>query len=301
MPTKTEEYLEATFKDAFKRELEVDENVARTLPFFAATLALAATLYSFIIGDMVPLAWTPLSLLLHGLLSLAAALLVWVLWQLFSAVRQREYRIPPKETELIVWADELRTYFEEQGLKPTIVDTRTVEELRRKLIAEYAEAAEHNRTANKPKLGARAKGFTALVGLLVVAFSMIGIMFMVQRVGPDPKDRDHDQAHSPTSRPRSAEADAAAFAGDAARAEVASRAGGGEISGSPGRQHGEPVTASNQSQAAKPQSGTSQQSSPAAPAPKPLPQAPTHQLLKKSEDGGGPLIKGQSQRPSGPK
>ena len=33
-----DEYLEGVVKDAFKRELEVDENVARTLPFFAATL-----------------------------------------------------------------------------------------------------------------------------------------------------------------------------------------------------------------------------------------------------------------------
>lgn len=34
------DYLEKTFSDAYRKEVEQEENVWRTLPFFAATLAL---------------------------------------------------------------------------------------------------------------------------------------------------------------------------------------------------------------------------------------------------------------------
>jgi hypothetical protein len=223
MPTKTDEYLEAVVKAAFARELDVDENIARTLPFFAASLALAATLYSFILARMVPFAWTPLSLGFHALLAIGGGLLLWILWQLFQTVRRREYRIPPKETEIIAWADDSIAFHTARGLKPATVDARVAEDLRRWLIDEFAEAAEHNRAANRPKLAARANGFTALVALLVIAFFMIGIIFIEQRVSPDPKDQDHVADRTPVAegsldpaahpaRPAAAEAEAAGAA-----------------------------------------------------------------------------------------
>lgn len=45
---KADEYLEAVVRDAFERELEVSENVARTRPFFAASFAVAVPLYGYI-------------------------------------------------------------------------------------------------------------------------------------------------------------------------------------------------------------------------------------------------------------
>ncbi|MFX6218419.1 hypothetical protein ABTF55_21720, partial [Acinetobacter baumannii] len=39
--TKTDEYLSALFADSYKRELDADEAIWRSLPFFAAILGLA--------------------------------------------------------------------------------------------------------------------------------------------------------------------------------------------------------------------------------------------------------------------
>lgn len=283
---KTDEYLEDLFKDSFDREQEVNENVARTLPFFAATLALAATLFSFIVTAMPPFGIAPVSLLLHALLALAGGLMAWILWQLLQAVRERQYRIPPKETELTEWAAELRAHFDEQGLKPTTVDARVLEQLRKKMIEEYAKAAEHNREANKPKLSARAQGFTTLVYLLGIAFLMIGIIFVSDRAA-EPKGSDHVKAGS--SQPRTVREEAAAGSGQpaAAGAEVSDHLRGREDPGAAGGEHGQQVSgdAKSGSQPAQPAPVQTQQQS------KPLPAAPAHQVLRKSESDGGPLTK----------
>ena len=119
-----DEYLDGIFKDAFRRELEVDENVARTLPFFAATLALAATLYGYALSRLPPPAWTASALALHVLLILGVACLIGVLWNLFQAVRMREYRIPPRETELAAWVGELRAFYEREGGSQEVAEAR---------------------------------------------------------------------------------------------------------------------------------------------------------------------------------
>ena len=172
-----DEYLDGVFKDAFRRELEVDENVARTLPFFAATLALAATLYGYAFSRLPPPAWTASALTLGVLLTLGAVCLIGVLWNLFQAVRMREYRIPPRETELAAWVGELRAFYEREGESQEVAEARALARLRERMIIEYAESAEHNRAANKPKVKARALGFTLLVVMLSIAFLMVGIMF----------------------------------------------------------------------------------------------------------------------------
>lgn len=282
---KPDEFLESAFKDSFKRELEVDENVARTLPFFAATLALGATLYNFIIGRLPPFGLDILSLVLHGLLAIAGGCLAAVVWTLFQAVRQRQYRIPPKETELLTWSQELAEHFTGEGLKPSTVETRVVEQLRDRLIYEYAASAEHNRDANKPKLQARALGFTLLVVMLGIAFLMIGIMFVAARVSPPAEGAVHvtvGQGESATGRA----AGVYARQGSAAAAQGAGAECGREIPGCADRQPGAGPQVTQPPKAPQPQSAAA----PAGAAPKPIPQPPSHQILKKSEDGGGPLV-----------
>lgn len=278
---KPDEYLEGVFRDAFKRELESDENVARTLPFFAAALAFAATLYNFIFSRLPPLAWSPFSITLHLLLGVASVCLVAVVWFLLQAVREREYRIPPKETEQLEWSAELEEHFKGEGYAPKTVADRVVAELRAQMLREYAQAAEHNRQANKPRLQARTWGFTFLVVLLGIAFLMIGIMFAAERVTPLKGDR-HVQADKAGSG-QPADKDRSRIAATPG-SEVAGGAGGDQDSGVAGGQHG------SQPLSTPPSKSPTPVSVPAAAAnPKPLPQAPSHQLLKKNLDGGGPF------------
>lgn len=232
---KPDEFLEGTFKDSFKRELEADENVARTLPFFAATLALAATLFRYVLPQLPTptLGW--ISLTLHALLVAGGVCLAVILWTLFQAVRVREYRIPPRETELATWQEELRAYYRGLKLAPATVEARVLADLRSRMILEYAEAAEHNRAANAPKIAARAFGFTMLVVMLSIAFLMIGIIFVVQKVSPPPPSGAARVAACQTIAvpPGPVACDAAA----AARTAAPGATGGGEVSGRAGSQH----------------------------------------------------------------
>jgi len=279
---KADDYMEGVFKDAFKRELEVDENVARTLPFFAATLALVVTLYGYATTKLPPLEWRFLSVLLHLLLLAGAACLAGVVLSLFQAVRARVYRLPPKETELVAWAAGLKAFYAEQGMSPEAADDKVAGDLRSRMIVEFAEGVEHNRAANVPKLKARAQGFTLLVAALGVAFLMIAIIFSTDRLAwPGSKSAPHEQ--SPRQSRNAAQA-AVGPAPAAPAAEAAVRAGRREVPGGSGGQYGAQVSDPGKTNPA-----------PAPPAPAPSqtvaqpPPPPTHQLLKKSESGGGPV------------
>jgi 4-amino-4-deoxy-L-arabinose transferase-like glycosyltransferase len=279
---KVNEYLESVFKDAFKRELEVDENVARTLPFFAATLALVVTLYGYATTKLPPLELRPLNLLLHLLLVAGAGCLAGVVYSLFQAVRVREYRIPPKETEQIAWAESLRVFYSEQGLEVAAADEKVAGDLRNRMLVEFAEGAEHNRAANAPKLKARAQGFTLLVAALGIAFLMIAIIFTTDRLRSDGHAREPHE-HPPRQEHDAPAAAAIGAASAAPAAQAAGPASGREVPGGAGGEHGAQVSDTNDA----PQSGGQPAQQPAQPATPPPP--PTHQLLKKSEDGGGPI------------
>lgn len=276
---KSDEYLEEVLKDGFERELEVDENVARTLPFFAASLAVAATLYGYIAAQMPPLAPTFLSVVLHLLLAAAGVCMATILWCLFQAVRAREYRIPPKETLQIAWVKDLKTHFRGQGLTPATVDRSVLERLRSQMTAEYAASAEHNRTANTAKLRARGSGFVLLVAMLGIAFLMIAIIFIHARLEPLHRNIPHAEAQS-----RSALA-AETGRGASGAAEAAGSATGREVPGGAGGEHGLGSGRSQMSDDAK-----TPPALPAAATPQAPPAPPQHQILKKSEDGGGPLV-----------
>jgi hypothetical protein len=247
-----EEYLEEVFREAYRHEIDADENVARTLPFFTATLALAASLFGYVTLKLPSLAWTPLSITLYLLLAVGAVGLAGVLWTLFEAVRARQYLILPKESLQSEWTDNLRAFFRDQGLTPKTIDLRVVAELRDQMLVEYAKATEHNRAVNARKLNARAVGLTLLVGVLTIAFLMIAIMFVAERVAPASPQ---GATHVP-SRPAQAAAGAAiqpsaapAAAGHPGRREVPGRAGG---------QQGQPVSQSSNSGDALQSSGAPQ-------------------------------------------
>lgn len=281
---KADEYLEEVVKDSFGRELEVNENIARTLPFFAASLAVAVPIYGYIAGRLPPLAPSLMSVVLHGLLASGAGCGVMILWNLFLMVQLREYRIPPRESAQIEWMQALKAYFEDEGLTAATVDRKVTQQLRDRMIIEYAASAEHNREANAPKLRARASGVVYFSAMLTIAFAMIAIIFVSQRL-PKPPPQDAAHVASQAESQRAAEAGRRA----AAAAEAAGPAVGPEVSGGAGSQHraggGSQVTEADKAATTPPATPTA----PAAPAAQP-PAPPPHQLLKKNEDGGGPLV-----------
>lgn len=191
-----DEYLEIVLKDTFNRELDVDENVARTLPFFAAAFAFAGPMFTYIIAEMPPFDASLLGIFLRILLLAAAVSACIVLGNLFRAVRRRDYKIPPSEPELLEYAEGLASAYQAAGLTPKFVQLRAKEKLRELMTRHYAEDTAHNRLVNASKLKARAEGFTWLVIMLGIAFLMIGIMFVADEVSELRKLESNNVANS---------------------------------------------------------------------------------------------------------
>jgi hypothetical protein len=183
-----DEYLEKLFTDAFKREFDQDENVVRSLPFFATALALAVTVLS-LIGDRVLLEiaglWSPrfyLSIVVIFLLCCTAWCLGSVLWYIFAAIRARTYKLPPSESDLLDWAGRLRSFYAAKGLAGSDLDAAIITDLRQTMISEYAEATESIRFNNARKAYARNQALSRLIAGLAFAFTLVAVIFIEERL-----------------------------------------------------------------------------------------------------------------------
>lgn len=181
------EYLEKLFADSYKREFDQDENVVRSLPFFAASLALVVTLVGYSVQTLLPVSAggalnkpVPLAILALPLLAVCWSSMS-VLFNLFAAVRPRTYVSPPPEAELRNWADQLRNYYVNRGLSPVDIEQAILLDLRTLMIDEYAKSAAAYRKNNKEKMFARSQALSRLVMALVFSFS-ITIVSVIDKV-----------------------------------------------------------------------------------------------------------------------
>lgn len=174
------EYLEKILEASFKREFEQDENVVRSLPFFATALGVIVAIFSQIITRM-PAPETGAAGIVNIMLAGAAGAFTWVLWCLFQIVRVREYKVPPDEQKLVAWAEALRAYYAKQGKTPAQAEKAATSDLRNRMIAAYAESAVHNREVNRSKFKHRTIGLTWLVILMALATLAVGVIFVEKR------------------------------------------------------------------------------------------------------------------------
>ena len=86
------EYLEGLFERAFDREVGQEERVFNTLSFFVAAMALTINVLGYISTKLPAFALSAYSLTTFALMTVAASLMVAVMWALFDGVRERIYR-----------------------------------------------------------------------------------------------------------------------------------------------------------------------------------------------------------------
>lgn len=171
------EYLEKVIESAFKREYEQDESIVRSLPFFAAALGVVVAIFAQIVVRL-PEADTWPSIVVGGILILSGVCFGFTLWSLFQVVRVREYKVPPDEIHLRLWADDLTLYFESQGKTREEALKCAESDLRSRMTSAYAEAAVHNRKQNQSKLTHRSLGFLLVVLMLTLASAAAGVIFI---------------------------------------------------------------------------------------------------------------------------
>ena len=176
------EYLEKRFSDAFKREADQDENVARSLPFVAAALTLLVTVLNLAGQHLPPMDSSTYSISVHILVLAAAMCVAGVLWQVFAAIRAQKYRYPPREPALVAWSDGLEGFHRTAGLTGAALQMAVVTDLRSHMVEQFALANVHNRAINARKLYARAQALVLLMAALAFVLLAAATIFLVDRL-----------------------------------------------------------------------------------------------------------------------
>ena len=173
-----QEYLEKIANERYVRQLDEQENVARTLPFFAAALAVLANVINYIRTSIPPFGKDYYSVgiyLIFLLLGLSSLYSIFTLWY---AVRRREFIYPATESELAQYIQDLQKHYETLSLTPEQTDAAIISDVRQLLIEQHTRAAFHNRRNNDRRSTARASAATSLVAALGLAFILLVSIFV---------------------------------------------------------------------------------------------------------------------------
>lgn len=198
---KAAEYVERLVSEHYKRELEQEENVVRSLPFFATSIGVLVTFVGFARGLLPSASLKPWPLLVFGLLSGVLASLASLLYFLYQVVRRREDKSPMHAEEILAYSGSLATYYrkgteapdapEDDGVKllspagadadgpamesatDQVVEQAIMDDLRNTLIPQIAKAAQASRSNNWARLRARSRAFSALMVALAFALALI--------------------------------------------------------------------------------------------------------------------------------
>lgn len=93
-------YLERLFAESFKREVEQEETVIRSLPCIAAAAAIIVAVIREVSSELTAWSWDQLTITLHALLILSGGAFAWTGWFVFQALRRRPFRYPRGESEI---------------------------------------------------------------------------------------------------------------------------------------------------------------------------------------------------------
>ena len=181
---KPNEHLEKVFSEAYKREIDQDESVWRTLPFFATSLTLYAALLGYIGGKLPPISLNAFLLLGYVLMTASAGFLAASLIWLWFGVHTRVYRHIPMETDVLAFSVGLRDYHSQLGLQGDQLDGKVVEEVQEFTTRQYAEATVHNRRLNEARLRSRSYS----IRFLMFGYVTLGILslsvFVADKLAP---------------------------------------------------------------------------------------------------------------------
>jgi hypothetical protein len=194
---KTAAVVLALLQDFYRHELGAEEDVHRTLPFFATALGLIITALNYsatqlpswnavvekcgrsgsakIIWQIIPCAWP---LLLAGVsFSIVAAFSTAVLWLLVSATRRRSYiRVGP-ESAIVALTHERHRHYVDAGLIGEGLDATVAADLRQRLLVPVSQAVEANRQVTAERYQHRARAVWCLLWSLF--FALVGITSVI--------------------------------------------------------------------------------------------------------------------------
>lgn len=221
------EQLERILADSYRREIEAEENVWRSLPFFAATLALQFTGLAQARDWLLAMQGTA-ALVAIGLLVLAGGSTALGLLFLAQSIAPAEFRYLSREAELLRHAGALREQERAAGRADPEASAAALASFRATLVAQYAMAVDHNRAINRRRATRRTRAALAILCSVLLVTALVALTLgtnMSHATGAGPihdsqKPAESTLAGSGTSRPGPAGGSGAAAprGGEAGRA-----------------------------------------------------------------------------------
>ncbi len=165
------DYLEKTFADAYRKEIDQEENVWRSLPFFAATLALQLAGLAQI-RDWIASATGTLSVAAGLLLVIAGAATLSALVFLAVSVWPADFRRVSREPAIRGYATAARQEAAAAAPTGTLSDeisARALQAVKTSLVEQYALATDSNRLVNEARAKWRTRaGLATLASVFAV-------------------------------------------------------------------------------------------------------------------------------------
>jgi hypothetical protein len=174
--------LETLFAEQYRREIEQEENVWRSLPFFSATLAVEVA----ILGQAAPLLLSVSGGLAAfvGLVGASLALLILgVLQALLQSIRRQPFSYISAEGELLDYASRLEAVIDPADPAGPQEVARL---LQRRLLEQYRAANEANRRINERRGQARARAGVLLLASIVATLALVGVTLTHQVMSASP-------------------------------------------------------------------------------------------------------------------
>ncbi|SMF86455.1 hypothetical protein SAMN02982917_5960 [Azospirillum oryzae] len=182
IPSKVSAHVEKLVTEGLKREMDQEENVVRSLPFFATSIAALLALMGFVKPSLSLHPINVLTIAEYVLCVLLAILLLILAVLIYHATKKRNQYHPMQESELIDYATELVKYHKDgAGSSGSVNEDGVIRDIQKSYTAQLAIYAEALRGINLARVNMRAKMFTTLVIAVVVALILVGVTIIQDR------------------------------------------------------------------------------------------------------------------------
>ncbi len=163
-------YIEKTLADSYRKEIDQEENVWRSLPFFAATLALQlAALFQIIDKLPSPSSWAGVGS--EFFLAAAAGSTLISLCFLAASIYPQKFDYLAREPLLLDYARNFLDYEQSAENHERQEPLSALIEIKTEISRQYARATDNNRQINKRRERWRSvAGLAALASVLMTVF-----------------------------------------------------------------------------------------------------------------------------------
>jgi hypothetical protein len=169
-------YIEKTLADSYRKEIDQEENVWRSLPFFAATLALQlAALFQII--DKLPGPTTLTGLCSDFFLLAAGASTLVSLLFLASSIYPQKFDYVAREPLLLQYTRDLIEYEAAAANLSALQPLSALNTVKIEIARQYAQAADNNRQINKRRERWRSIAGLAALASVLMTVCLVGTTY----------------------------------------------------------------------------------------------------------------------------